>query len=61
MYILSYCPYQKQYHIEDEKEFWERTENVYERVKFKGCAYTPIKQFETYGDYTIWFKENVTV
>lgn len=59
MYILSYCPHQKQYHIETENEFWDRTMRSYEKCKFKGCSYTPIKRVKSYGEYVEWFKENV--
>jgi hypothetical protein len=37
MYYLSYCPYQKEYHIESEREFWETTFGVFKRSKFNGA------------------------
>ena len=59
MYILSYCPYQKSYHIEEEKLFWEMTFQVFKRSKFDGCAYVPIRKFNSYGEYASWFSKNI--
>lgn len=57
MYYLSYCPYQKEYHIESEREFWETTFGVFKRSKFNGCAYVPIKQFPDYESCAKYFSQ----
>jgi hypothetical protein len=58
-YFLSYCPYQKNFHIETEETYWDRVFDIYKRTDFEGCAYVPIKKFETYGAYVSWFKSNI--
>lgn len=59
-YFLSYCKEQRQWHIEEEKEYWERNYRIYIDNMFAKGSYVPIKKFETYEDYTKWFKIHLT-
>ena len=55
-WILSYCPFQKQFHIEEEPKFWTTTEGVFRRARFEGCAYVPIRRCKSSREAMKWIK-----